>query len=163
VNLFNALNGNEAKQAILNEVKRALDQDSEFRAHLTFPRVSWHWRLEMNIYPRTPPEKIVESKGELVQMQSTSDPANPDKFVMARDAEGNLMPVVDAQETHVKEVLHGDREIQAPDQTREQERIAQQQAAPGGIRFARHVETGKGAENPVYSPGLNRGGNIVGG
>jgi hypothetical protein len=143
MNLFNALNGKEAKAAILNEVARVLDNDSEFREHLTFPRVSWSWRLEMNIYPRTPQEKIVEAQGEIIQV--------------ARDASGQLMPVVAEQETHVREILHADREIQAPDAIREAEKIQQQSSAPGGIKFAKHVETGKAAENPVYSPRMNRG------
>jgi hypothetical protein len=157
VNIFNALNGKEAKQAILNEVSRALDNDSEFREHLTFPRVSWNWRLEMNIYPRTPSEKIVEVVGEAVQMKTVPDPLDSSKVVMARDAAGNYMPVVEASETHVKEVLHATREIQAPDAIREVEGLQQNQAGPGGIRMARSVEVGKAARNPVLSPGLNRG------
>jgi hypothetical protein len=159
MNLFNALNGKEAKQAIINEVTRALENDSEFREHLTFPRVSWNWRLEMKIYPRTPEDKLVEAKGEMVQMQTVPDPLDPTKVVMARDpVTGNLMPVIAESETHVREVLHATRETQAPDAVRAAEGIATPMAAPGGIRFAKSVETGNAAQNPVYSPGLNRGG-----
>ena len=143
MNLFNALNGKETKTAILNEISRALDNDSEFREHLTFPRVSWSWRLEMRIYPRTPEEKIVEVQDEIIEV--------------VRDENGQLMPTVPANSTHVKEVLHAARENQAPDAIREAEQIQTSQAAPGGVKFAKRVETGKGAENPVYSPGLNRG------
>ena len=157
MNVFNALNGKEAKQAILNEVTRALDTDSEFREHLTFPRVSWNWRLEMKIYPRTPEEKVVEVKGEIVQVQSSKDPATG-QLIMARDENGQLMPVAQETDTHVREVLHAERTVQAPDAVRDAENIQTAQAAPGGIKFAKRVETGKAAENPVYSPGLNRGG-----
>jgi len=142
MNLFNALNGKETKTAIINEISRALDTDSEFREHLTFPRVHWSWRLEMHIYPRTPEEKIVEAQGEIIEV--------------AKDANGQLFPTTSEKDSHVKEVLHANREAQAPDAVREAEGIAVTQAAPGGIKFAKKVETGKGAENPVYSPGLNR-------
>jgi len=143
MNLFNALNGKEAKQAIINEVSRALDNDSEFREHLTFPRVSWSWKLEMHIYPRTPEEKIVEAKGEVIQVE--------------RDENGNLMPVVDEKESHTKVVLQSaPREVVAPDAVREAEGLTTDMAAPGGIKTARKAEVGKAAENPTYSPGLNR-------
>jgi hypothetical protein len=143
MNLFNPLNGKEAKQAIINEISRALDSDSEFREHLTFPRVSWKWRLEMDIYPRTPSEKIVEAADEIIQME--------------RDENGNLMPVVDAKETHVREVLRSTpREINAPDAIRETEGLTTETAQIGGIRTARKAEVGKAAENPTVSPGLNR-------
>jgi len=143
MNLFNALNGKEAKQAIINEVIRALDNDSEFREHLTFPRVSWHWRLEMTIYPRTPEEKVVEVVGEAIQV--------------TRDAAGNLTPVVAESASHVREVLQSTpREVVAPDAVREAESLETVAAAPGGPKVARSSEVGKAARNPVVSPGLNR-------
>lgn len=142
MNLFNALNGKETKTAILNEISRALDNDSEFREHLTFPRVHWSWRLEMHIYPRTPEEKIIDVQGEIIEV--------------AKDTNGQLFPTTSEKDSHVKEVLHANREAQAPDAVREAEGISVSQAAPGGIKFAKKVETGKAAENPVYSPQLNR-------
>jgi len=143
VNLFNALNGKEAKAIILGEVTKALENDSEFREHLTFPRVSWSWRLEMRIYPRTPEEKVIEVTGDAIQV--------------TRDADGNLMPVVPESATHVKEVLQSERtEVVAPDAVREVAGLHTEAAAPGGIRTARAAEVGKAARNPTVSPGLNR-------
>ncbi len=143
MNLFNALNGKEAKQAIINEVIRALDADSEFKEHLTFPRVSWKWRLEMMIYPRTPEEKVVEVEGEAIQM--------------TRSADGTLQPVVAEAESHVREVLQSTpRQVVAPDAVREAEQLETVAAQPGGVRVARAAEVGKAARNPTMSPGLNR-------
>lgn len=155
MNLFNALNGREAKAIILAEVAKALDEDTEFREHLTFPRVSWKWRLEMEIYPRTPKDKTVEAAGEAVQMQTVGEGA---LLSMARDpVTGALMPVVGESATHVKEILQSvPREVVAPDAVREAEGMATQTAPAGGIRTARSVEVGKAARNPVLSPGLNR-------
>ena len=152
--LFNALNGREAKTAILNEVARALDNDSEFREHLTFPRVSWKWRLEMEIYPRTPSEKIVEANGEMVQVQFKDKDG---VLTMTRDENGQLIPVVDADATHTREILQSQaREVTAPDAVREAEGLVTQAARPGGIRTARSAEVGTAAKNPIVSPGLNR-------
>lgn len=154
MNLFNALTGKEAKQVILNEVTRALENDSEFREHLTFPRVRWSWRLEMHIYPRTPEEKIVEATGEAVQMKTEKV---GEEFVMSRDENGQLVPVVPENATYVKEVLQSaEREVMAPDAVRAAEGMETQAAQPGGIRIARRAEVGKAAQNPTVSPGLNR-------
>lgn len=144
MNLFNALNGRETKQVILNEITRALDNDSEFREHLTFPRVSWHWKLEMIIYPRTPEEKTVEVVGDAIQV--------------IRDEAGNLMPVVPESASHVREILQSaPREINAPDAIRESEGLVTQTAAPGGVRIAnKPAEVGRASANPLLSPGLNR-------
>lgn len=155
MNLFNALTGKEARQAIINEIVRALESDSEFREHLTFPRVSWKWRLEMDIYPRTPPEKIVEVSGDEIQMQTSK--AEDGTITLDRDASGNLMPVMAESATHIKQILSSSpREVVAPDAVREAEGLAQNQAQPGGIRIARRVEVGKAAKEPTVSPGLNR-------
>jgi hypothetical protein len=148
MNLYTALNGKEAKQAILNDVARALENDSEFREHLTFPRVSWNFKLEMRIYPRTPEEKVVETFGEMVQVARDTD-INSSTY-------NQLMPVVAADATHVKSVHTAVQEAVGPDAIREQHELVVNQAKPGGVRTARSVETGRGAENPVTSPGLNR-------
>lgn len=153
MNLFNALNGEEAKQAIKDDVARVLDSDSEFRAHLTFPRVSWEITIKMNIYPRTPAEKVIEVIGEAVQVQSTHDGEIP---VLARDENGMLMPVVDAEATHTRLVLRTERSAQAPDAIREEIGMQTNMAAPGGVRIARRAEVGKAALNQTINPGLNR-------
>ena len=155
MNLFNALTGKEARQAILNEVARALESDSEFREHLTFPRVSWKWRLEMDIYPRTPTEKIVEASGDEIQMQT--EQTDGGTIRLSRDANGNLMPVTAESETHIKQILSSaPKEVVAPDAVREAEGLVQNQAQPGGVRIARRVEVGTAARNPTVTPGLNR-------
>lgn len=143
MNLFNALNGKEAKTIILAEITKALDNDSEFREHLTFPRLSWSWKLEMRIYPRTPEEKVVESSGEAIQV--------------TRDENGNLVPVVPESATHTKEVLQSVlHKVDAPDALREEAGLATDAAALGGIKTARTAEVGKAAKHPTVSPGLNR-------
>jgi hypothetical protein len=148
MNLYTALNGKEAKQAILNDVARALENDSEFREHLTFPRVSWTFKLEMRIYPRTPEEKIVETAGEMVQVARDTDINSP--------TYNQLMPVATIDSTHVKSVHTSVQEAVAPDALREQHDLVVNQAKSGGIRIARSVEVGKAALSPVTSPGLNR-------
>jgi len=156
MNLFNALSGKEAKQTILNEITRALEQDSEFREHLTFPRVSWHWRLEMHIYPRTPEEKVVESIGEAVQIAVERGPDG--RLMPVPDpATGAPQPLVKADEPHTRLIISSQpREVLAPDAVRESEGIVQQSARPGGIRTVRGGEVGRGAIDPNISPGLNR-------
>lgn len=155
MNLFNALNGKEAKQAIINEVTRALENDSEFREHLTFPRVSWHWKLEMKIYPRTPEEKVLETSGEAVQIMV--ERGTDGLLAPVPDATGAPIPVVKEDESHTRLVINSQpREVTAPDAVREAEGIPSQMARPGGVRTARAVEVGKASEKPTLSPGLNR-------
>lgn len=157
MNLFNPLNGAEAKQVILNEIIRALENDSEFKAHISFPRFSWNWRLEMKIYPRTPEEKVVETSGEAVAMQ-TEEIAG--ELHMIRDEKGMLVPLVTEDSSHIREVLRSaPREMNAPDAIRESEQITVSNAVPGGVRpsrTARSVEVGAASMNPTHSPGLNR-------
>jgi len=158
MNLFNPINGAEAKQIILNEVARALENDSELKAHISFPRLTMSWVLTMNIYPRTPNEKIIEAHQDIVAVETKTTEAG--ELVMTRNEKGELVPLVTEDAPHVREVLRSTpREVNAPDAIREAEGITVNNATPGGVRSARtarSVEVGGAARNPVISPGLNR-------
>jgi hypothetical protein len=145
--LFNALNGDEVKKIILADIARTLEADSELQPHICFPRVSWRWKLEMDIYPRTPNEKVVEVTGEAIQVQD------------------NGTPVVAAAETHIREVYSSpSREIVAPDKIRQEEGLAINEARSALSPFqgkkglgGPQIEVGRAATNPVSLPRQGRG------
>lgn len=145
--LFNPLNGDEVKKIILADLARTLEADTELQQHISFPRVSWHWRLEMKIYPRTPEIKEVVVTGEAVQVTEAGE---------------TIVPV---ESTHTREVYSSpSREVIAPDQVREQEGLAvsqqrsalspfmsKKQGGPGPV-----IEVGRAAENPTSLPRQGR-------
>jgi hypothetical protein len=51
---YNALSGAEIKEIILSEMRRQLEADDRFRQHVTYPLVSWSWKLAVNVYPNEP-------------------------------------------------------------------------------------------------------------
>jgi hypothetical protein len=51
---YNALNGREIMEIILSEMRRQLEADYRFKQNLTYPLVSWEWKLAMNVYPNEP-------------------------------------------------------------------------------------------------------------
>ena len=55
---FNALNGLEIKKSILNQISRQLDADTRFSHHLTYPRISWAWKLAIDIFPNDTDKKF---------------------------------------------------------------------------------------------------------
>lgn len=64
--LFNALNGQELKKIIMQQVERALDEDFHFRQHLTYPVVSFNWNLVVSAYPLQPPEFKIGAEHDIV-------------------------------------------------------------------------------------------------
>jgi thermostable 8-oxoguanine DNA glycosylase len=60
---FNALNGRELANAIAIEVARAMDNNEQFRTHLTFPIVEWNWTLTVKAYPIEAQEIVVQAGG----------------------------------------------------------------------------------------------------
>jgi hypothetical protein len=51
---YNALNGREVMEIILNEMRRQLEADTRFTQHQTYPLISWSWKLAVNVYPNEP-------------------------------------------------------------------------------------------------------------
>jgi hypothetical protein len=51
---FNALSGQEVKKRILTEIERQLDADYRFRVNVTYPLISWRWKLAATVYPGEP-------------------------------------------------------------------------------------------------------------
>ena len=48
---FNGLSGLELKKAILADIENQLNGDYHFRAHLSYPLVTWRFKLAVNAYP----------------------------------------------------------------------------------------------------------------
>jgi hypothetical protein len=111
--LFNALNGLEVPEVILNEVRRAFEQYPDFAQHITFPRVSWKWRLEMEVYPREPALIRIESEGQSGLAEFAPEPGEKARRIC----------------------FVGEREVTAPDQVRDEEGLAvsQPRRTPLGI------------------------------
>lgn len=144
--LFNPLNGDEVKKVIIADIARTLEADTELQEHICFPRVSWKWKLEMKIYPRTPEEKNIEVVGEAVQVKKESG-----------------APVVPETSSHTREVYSSpSREVTAPDQVREEVGMPVNQAKSALSPFtgkksgaggnAPVIEVGKAAVNPLTMP-----------
>lgn len=49
--LYNALSGLELRKKILHEVEVLLDGDDRFRNHVTYPRVSFEFKISLEVYP----------------------------------------------------------------------------------------------------------------
>ncbi len=64
--LFNALNGQELKKIIMQQVEKAIDEDFHFRRHLTYPIVSFNWNLIVSAYPLQPPEFKIGAEHDVV-------------------------------------------------------------------------------------------------
>ncbi len=100
--LFNALNGQELKKIILQQVEKAMDEDFHFRRHLTYPVVSFDWKLVVSAYPLQPPKFEITAEHDVV-----AAPA------------GEEIPVPKPEEIGTFE-LQGSRKAAAPDQHREE-------------------------------------------
>lgn len=102
--IHNALSGTELKQAILADIKAALDADSRFEGHLTFPVVTWGWSMDLEAYP------VSES---LMRVKTSGEIRNEDLIASIK----NSSPPVVA-------IIKGNRKIgqdgQAPDEVRAQ-------------------------------------------
>jgi hypothetical protein len=133
--VFNALNGEEVKKILKSDFAKLLDVDSELARHLTFPVISWRITVEMEIYPRTPREKVIAGTGTIEEVDPQTGEVSingitPRKIAMATE----------------------ERRIDAPDQAREEEGIARVEAKPQ-ITFARRAEVGAGSLNPTIASG----------
>jgi hypothetical protein len=134
--VFNALNGEEVKKILKSDFAKLLDMDSELARHLTFPVITWRITVEMEIYPRTPKEKIIAGTGTLEEVDpNTSQPVDVTGLTARKIA-----------------MATEERRIDAPDQAREEEGIARVEAKPQ-ITFARRAEVGTGALNPTIASG----------
>ncbi len=116
--LFNALNGQELKKIIMQQVEKAIDEDFHFRRHLTYPIVSFDWKLVVSAYPLQPPEFRVAAEHDVV--------AAP---------EGEEIPVPAPEQIGTFE-LGDSSKIEAPDAARE----ASGQAVPEPILVGRKGE-----------------------
>lgn len=63
---FIALNGMEVKKAILKQIERQMDADSNFNQNLSYARISWRWKLSTDTYPADVPKPAGAVSGELV-------------------------------------------------------------------------------------------------
>ncbi len=71
---YNALTGAELKQAILNEVSRALDNVGFNSPAVTYPGASWAWRLD--IYQKDSEGKPLGETPERHVEAGAADPRN---------------------------------------------------------------------------------------
>ena len=60
--VFQALDGTELKSIIKSEIAKALDANSKFARHLTYPLVSFAFSVVVSAYPMDPPEFKVDGK-----------------------------------------------------------------------------------------------------
>jgi hypothetical protein len=139
------------KRIILADIAKVLEADMELQPHIAFPRVSWNWRLEMKIYPRTPEEKVVEATGEAVQVVADT-----------------AIPVVSEGAPHTRVVYPSQtQEVIAPDQARQEHDMpvteVRSAMAPFMGRSAANlptegptIEVGKAAKNPLTMPRQGR-------
>ncbi len=72
---FNALNGLEIKKIILAEIDRHLSQDYRFAQHLTYPVVTWAWKLAVNAYPMDSGQFQVEIGPKVAKAPGAEMPA----------------------------------------------------------------------------------------
>jgi len=64
---FNAINGTELKKIILTRIQNQLNADTRFGHHLTYPQMSWRFKLAINVYPSEPSSMEVEIGPETVK------------------------------------------------------------------------------------------------
>ena len=63
--VFQALNGAELKDIILKKIAQEFDANPRFRPHLTFPLVSFGFRVHITAYPMEPPSIDVAGTGKV--------------------------------------------------------------------------------------------------
>lgn len=72
--LFNAANGIELKEIVLNQIKNEMTGNRHLKRHLTYPRFKFKWTLEIEAYPLDPPNFEMGTEGEVVaQVAEESD------------------------------------------------------------------------------------------
>ena len=86
--VFNALGAQEFKAIIMKSIERGFDESGEFADHLTFPKVSWDFRLEVKVYPSASPDRVVVAKGQIERSPVTEDQARTAKIVTFSQAAG---------------------------------------------------------------------------
>lgn len=98
--MFNALTGRELSELIVAQVQAELSANYRMKAHLTYPRVKFHWKLTVEAYPLDPPEFSMETTGEVVAQVSE-----------VSDEEGkNRKPYVSTEKAEVTELSGGQDE-----------------------------------------------------
>lgn len=107
--VYNALNGNELKTIIFNQIKAALDNDTQFSQNRTFPVVEFNWNVTIKAYPLEPPEQTTKGAGVITQVDKTSN-------------EPKVIPTEESKSVEV--ALEGGKttdETKFPDKVREEE------------------------------------------
>lgn len=91
---FNALSGMEIKRAILADLTRQLDGDTRFSQHLSYPLVTWKFRLAVDAYPPEIGKFEINLQGKV----SSSNPR----------------PIDDEEEEPIEMDFKGGRSVLAP-------------------------------------------------
>lgn len=129
--VFQAITGEELRQLIVKEIEMKMDQDPHFQRHLTYPLVSFAFRVNISAYPMEPPE--IELKGKA--RYHRSHPSDDKKFmeeVEAREPE----KVVVAGELNIDAPAEGGL---APDEARE--RAGLPVTSPQRVSVSRNLVT----------------------
>lgn len=101
--VFQAINGAELADIIANEIKRACLVDAHFRAHLTYPLVSFAANIVVTAYPMDPGEFLLKTKGEFRRASASALAADAKPEVVTLAAELNI----DAQNPGGPEMNNG--------------------------------------------------------
>lgn len=86
--LFNALTAPEFKQIVIDSILRAFDETGEFASHITFPKVSWDFRLELKVYPSPIPEHTVLARGVIEKEPVSIEQSLAAKVITFQQKEG---------------------------------------------------------------------------
>lgn len=83
---FNALNGAELKALVLKEVREAIDRDFHFQEQLTYPVVTFAFKLAVTAFPCDPPGFTIESAATLEDKNAPKPVNRPE----SAEASGNV-------------------------------------------------------------------------
>jgi hypothetical protein len=97
--VFQAIDGTELRKIILAEIDRAMEQDSKFKRHLTYPVFSFAYNIVISAYPMEPAEFKVAGKYKRVSAGAEiPTDVEPESIKVAGElnvdapAEGGLAP-----------------------------------------------------------------------
>jgi len=86
--LFHAITGEEFKEILLKDLRKALEDSGQFLPHITFPLVKWKFKLECIVVPRqaidAEPELVVEG-GEALIYGLKKDDKDPKTIVITHE------------------------------------------------------------------------------
>jgi hypothetical protein len=146
--VFNALNGQEVKDMLLKDFIRMLDSDSELKSHIAFPKFTAKVTIVMDIYPRTPADKIMEMQLDMEQVRART----PEEISIY--GAGPAIPVTPPDAQPITITLTTENNVDIPDEARLKYDMPRADTPTPQIQFARRgIEVGTAAERPTIATG----------